>query len=334
MSKVRHIEVSEADDGQRLDRWLKKYLGGTPFGLIQKIVRKGQVRVDGKRAKGDIRLLAGQSVRIPPLESKEEKQRRPLTDEDKAYIKSLVIYDDGDVVAVNKPYGLPTQGGQNIFRHVDFYLAGLKDKKGIAPRLIHRLDKDTSGVLLLARSAKAVRELGKSFKGRNIRKYYWAICVPTPEMLDGEIHAAIADGTGNMKDRMVIDPENGKKASTLFEVIEFAAKKAAFVIFWPRTGRKHQIRVHAQKLGSPILGDSKYVRNLDHPEQDIHLLNEMGLEKRLHLHAQRLVFNHPITGKPVDIRAPLSKDLEKSWKALGFNPRYKDDPFPDIKLSR
>ena len=333
MSKVRHITVSEADDGQRLDRWLKKHLGGTPFGLIQKIVRKGQVRVDGRRAKGDTRLATGQDVRIPPLESKEEKQRRPLTADDKAYIKSLVLYDDGDVVAVSKPYGLPTQGGKNIFRHVDFYLDGLKDKKGLAPRLVHRLDKDTSGVLLLARSAKAVRELGKSFKGRKMRKYYWAICVPTPEMLDGEIHAAIADGTGNMKDRMVIDPENGKKASTLFEVVEFAAKKAAFVVFWPRTGRKHQIRVHAQKLGSPILGDTKYVRNLDHPEQDIRMINEMGLENRLHLHAQRLVFDHPISGKAIDIQAPLPPELAKSWKALGFSAKYKDDPFADISLS-
>lgn len=332
MSKVRHVTVSEADDGQRLDRWLKKELAGTPFGLIQKLIRKGQVRVDGKRGKSDTRLEAGQDVRIPPVESKEEKEQRPLTEDDKAYIQSLVIYDDGDVVAINKPYDLPTQGGSGIYRHVDFYLDGLKNDKGIAPRLVHRLDRDTSGVLLLARSAKAVRELGKAFKGRAMRKYYWAITVPAPEMLDGEIHAAIAEGKGSMKDRMVIDPEEGRPASTLFEVVETAAKKAAFVVFWPRTGRKHQIRVHALKLGCPILGDTKYELQNDHPEQDIHMTKDLGLAQRLHLHARRLIFPHPITGKTIDLNAPLPDDLKKSWKALGFDPAYKEDPFADVKV--
>lgn len=331
MSGVKHITVSEADDGQRLDRWLKKQLDGTPFGLIQKLVRKGQVRVDGKRAKGDTRLSAGQDVRIPPVESREEKEKRPLTAEDKAYIKRLVIYDDGDVVAIDKPYGLPTQGGSGIYRHVDFYLEALKNDKGIPPRLVHRLDKDTSGVLLLARSAKAVRELGKAFKGREMRKYYWAICVPAPEMLDGEIHAAI--GQSSQKEKMMVDPEEGRPASTLFEVVEYAGKKAAFVMFWPRTGRKHQIRVHAHKMGTPVLGDTKYILENDHPEQDIHIGEELGLSERLHLHAQRLRFKHPVTGKDVDIQAPLPPELKKSWKALGFNSAYKEDPFADITLS-
>ncbi|MEM6781982.1 MAG: RluA family pseudouridine synthase [Pseudomonadota bacterium] len=331
MSKVRHVTVSEADDGQRLDRWLKKQLEGTPFGLIQKLVRKGQVRVDGKRAKGDMRLAYGQDVRIPPVESKEQKEKRKLTAEDKAYIQSLVLFDDGDIVAINKPYGLPTQGGSGIYRHVDFYADGLKNDKGIAPRLVHRLDKDTSGVLLLARSAKAVRELGRMFKGRSLRKYYWAICVPAPEMPDGEIHAAI--GQSPKKEMMMVDPEEGRPASTYFEVIEHAGKKAAFVMFWPRTGRKHQIRVHAHKMGNPILGDTKYEIENDHPEQDIHIMQELGLADRLHLHAQRIMFKHPLTNEMMDIQASLPDELKKSWKALGFNTGYKEDPFTDIALS-
>jgi 23S rRNA pseudouridine955/2504/2580 synthase len=229
------------------------------------------------------------------------------------------------VVAINKPYGLPTQGGSGIYRHVDFYLEALKNKKGIAPRLVHRLDRDTSGVLLLARSAAAVRELGKAFKGRGIRKYYWAITIPAPEMPDGEIHAAIAPGTGPHKDRMIVNPEEGRSASTFFEVIERAGKQAAFVIFWPRSGRKHQIRVHAEKLGCPLLGDKKYGEvsgfGLD-----------AGVAPRLHLHAQRIVLKHPVSGEKMDIRAPLPEDLRKSWQSLGFDPAYKGDPFSDISL--
>ena len=325
MSGVRHVTVAEADDGQRLDRWLKKQLPGTPFGLLQKLMRKGQVRVDGKRAKPDTRLTAGQDIRIPPVESREEKEKRKLTTEDKAYINDLVIYDDGDLVAINKPYDLPTQGGKGIYRHVDFYADGLKDKKGTAPRLVHRLDKETSGVLLMARSAKAVRALGQAFKTRKMRKYYWAITVPAPEMQDGEIHAALAQGTGAHKDRMFVNPEEGRPASTLFEVIDRAHKDAAFVCFWPRTGRKHQIRAHAEKMGTPLLGDIKY-------GEDSGFGADIGVTPRLHLHAQRLSFQHPISGKVMDILAPLPPELHKSWSALGFDPVYKDDPFADIGL--
>jgi 23S rRNA pseudouridine955/2504/2580 synthase len=332
MSKVRHVTISEADDGQRLDRWLKKELAGTPFGLIQKLIRKGQVRVDGKRAKGDSRIYTGQDVRIPPVESKEEKERRPLSKEDKSYIKSLVLYDDGDVVAINKPYGLPTQGGTGIYRHVDYYLPALKNEKGIAPRLVHRLDKDTSGVLLLARSAKAVRELGKAFKGRSVRKYYWAITVPAPEIADGEILGALAEGKGREKDMMVVDEEEGKPAQTLFHVVENAGKTAAFVVFWPRSGRKHQIRVHALKMGAPLLGDSKYYLDTSGEEGGVQIGKELGVSDRLHLHAQRIVLKHPVSKGVLDITAALPEDLKKSWKALGFNASYKQDPFDDITL--
>lgn len=332
MSKVRHITVSEADDGQRLDRFLKKELAGTPFGLIQKIIRSGQVRVDGKRMKGDGRIATGQDIRIPPVESREEKARKPLTKEDKTYIKSLVLYDDGDVVAINKPYDLPTQGGKNIYRHVDFYLDGLKNEKGIAPRLVHRLDRETSGVLLLARSAKAVRELGKAFKGREIRKYYWAITVPAPELRDGEIRGPLVEGKGRDKDKMVVDDEEGRPATTLFQVIETAADKAAFVAFWPRTGRKHQIRAHALKMGTPLLGDSKYYLDISGEEGGVDMTSGLKVADRLHLHAHRIVLKNPVSKGLIDITAPLPDDLKRSWKEMGFNPAYKEDPFDDITL--
>lgn len=328
---VQHIEIKADDDGQRLDRWLKKQ--GMPFALIQKAIRKGEVRVDSKRAKADTRLVAGQTVRIPPIETKISTAKDKLTDKDKAYIKSLIIYEDADVIAINKPSGIASQGGSKQSRYIDFYLDALKDKSGVRPRLVHRLDKDTSGVLLLARSAKAATALGDAFKGRDIKKIYWAITCPAPDRPEGTIKAPLAKAGGSNKERMVVDEKEGKMAITDFVVMESAMTSAAFVAFWPRTGRTHQIRVHAELIGCPIVGDKKYARL---PEQEEWHearrkaeadLKGIDLANRLHLHARRIVLDHPMKKGKLDITAPLPPELKKSWKVLGFSPNLKGDPF-------
>lgn len=320
------IIVAQADDGQRLDRWLKKAVPELPFDLSQKLIRKGAIRVDGKKMKGEDRINVGQSVRIPPIEdrSEREKRARVLTDRDRAYIESLVIYDDGDIIAFDKPCGLASQGGNNVEHHIDAYFPALPDRDGQIPRLIHRLDRDTSGVLLAARSAQAVRALGRAFRDRAARKIYWALTVPAPVQGDGTIRAPIIKSTGPIKDRMVIDDENGQGAVTDFVVLERAAKRAAFVAFYPRTGRTHQIRVHAaDALQCPIIGDGKY------GGADAVVEGEAGIADRLHLHARSLAVPNPFGKGELHFEAPLPPELRKSWKALGFDADFRGDPFAE-----
>lgn len=323
MSGVRIIKVGPEDDGQRLDRWLKKCVPELPYGLAQKLIRKGAIKIDGKKGKTDSRLSAGQEIRIPPLEDKPEKQKktRSFTPQDHDYIKDMVLYDDGDLVVFNKPAGLASQGGGGVEHHIDAFFP-LLEKDGMAPRLIHRLDRDTSGLLLAARSAEAVRRLGKSFKDRRIRKIYWAITKGAPVQNEGTVRAPIAKVSGPHKDKMVIDDDEGKFAETDFEVIERLGKAAAFVAFWPRTGRTHQIRVHAAEiLECPVLGDEKYGGHVDEALQD------MELGDRMHLHARTLIFRHPLENKMLEFTAPLPPELLKSWKTLGFDPSFKGPLF-------
>ncbi len=322
MSAVRKIKVSADDDGQRLDRWLKKQLPDLPFSLLQKIIRQGQLRIDGKRAKSETKLKEGQEVRIPPVTEKPRGAKPKLGDKAAAFMKSLVIYDDGDIIAINKPYDLASQGGTNTHHHVDGMLDALKGKDGVRPRLVHRLDRETSGILLLARSAKAAREMGEIFKGRHIKKIYWAIVAPVPEESEGTVRAPVGKGYGKDKERMVVDEKEGKKSYTDYMVLEKTGSDAAFVAFWPRTGRTHQIRVHAEVMGTPIVGDTKYGGTYEN-------IAGLALSKRLHLHARRIICPHPIKKGMLDITAPLPEDLHKSWKILGFSPNLKSDPFKD-----
>lgn len=320
----RELEVNGADDGQRLDRWLKKYVQELPYGLAQKLIRKGAIRVDGKKAKPDTRLVTGQIIRLPSMEDKPKAPSYRITDDDVKLMKSIVIFDDGDLLAINKPAGLATQGGGDEKRHIDGMLDVLTNKDGIAPRLVHRLDKETSGILLLARSPDAVRKLGHMFKGRDIRKLYWAVTLDVPAQREGEIRAPIGKTKGPIKDKMVIDDEEGKSAVTDFIVIDKMQGQAAFVAFMPRTGRTHQIRVHASEiLECPIIGDSRYHGKSEKWEE----MQGLRLANRLHLHARRLVFKHPLTGNDMDVWADMPHDLQKSWKTLGFNPAEMIDPF-------
>lgn len=335
MSDVRIIEVNEDDDGQRLDRWLKRVAPDLPYVLVQKLLRKGQIRMDGKRAKPDTKISAGQEVRLPPRDNKPKEKTKKITPEDIAYIKSLVIYEDEDLIAINKPCGLATQGGTGMERHVDGLMEGLKDKEGVKPRLVHRLDKDTSGVLIVAKSAKVAKALGESFKGRDVKKIYLALVAPVPEIRDGTINAPLSKAGGTNKERMRVDEEEGKTAITDYIVIDSALNDIALVAFWPRTGRTHQLRVHAELIGCPIIGDKKYKRQVEKEhmhEADVDL-SSLPLSDRLHLHAYRIVLPHPMRGgKILDITAPLGPDLKKSFKALSFDTKFPDDPFEHLKI--
>ncbi|HNQ91687.1 MAG TPA: RluA family pseudouridine synthase [Alphaproteobacteria bacterium] len=323
--EITHLKVEEDADGQRLDRWLKKKLPKTPYALIQKMLRTGQVRVDGKRAKAETRLEVGQDVRLPPAEQKTEKLTFRAQKGDREFLDSITLFDDGQLLILNKPYGLAVQGGPNITRHIDGMLAELRNLKGVQPRLVHRLDRDTSGILVCGRSLSATREMGDIFVNRDIKKIYWAVVSPAPAKDKGEIVGAIAKGTGKRKEAMVIDENEGKASKTMYRVIERTKDNhAAFVAFWPRTGRMHQIRIHtADVLGCPILGDEKY-------DCKGHIIEEFDLDGRLHLHAARLMFRHPKTREIMDVSAPLPSELEVTWKKLGFNAAYDDDPFADI----
>ncbi len=321
MKDVQHIKITPDDDGQRLDRWLKKNIEEMSFVMVQKLIRTGQIRLDGKRVKPDTRLIAGQELRLPPMDERPEKiDGYRLRDEDAEMIIKAVLYDDGDVLAINKPSGIATQGGMNIERHIDGMLEALITKDGVKPRLVHRLDKETSGVLLLARSADIARKLGRMFQSRDMKKIYWAITSPAPMDMEGEIKAPLIKGTeGPNKDKMLVDEKEGQKAFTNFEVMEVAGRKAAFVAFMPKTGRTHQIRVHAAYAGFPLLGDSKYGEKA--------AIEGPGITQRLHLHARSLEFRHPLTGKTLKLTASLPPDLAKSWDALGFQKKPDHEPF-------
>ena len=225
-----------------------------------------------------------------------------------------MIYDDGQIIALNKPSGLATQGGTNMKQHVDRLLEGLSDKQGVKPRLVHRLDKDTSGILLLARSAEMARALGAAFKSKEIEKTYLGVTMSVPEMMEGEIKAPLLKASaGKDKDRVMVS-EDGKRAYTEYKVLDRAGKKACLMAYHPLTGRTHQIRVHSAYMGCPLIGDFKYGYD---PED----FKTMNLNKRLHLHAYRLRLPYPNAGKKIlDLTAPLPDDFQSNMRALGFDP--------------
>lgn len=321
------IIIGEADDGQRLDRWLKKHYPETGFGQIQKILRTGQLRIDGKRAKGDMRLATGQVVRIPPqMQTPAPGEVRELSQKDIDFIRSMVIFKDEHIIALNKPSGLAVQGGTKIGKHIDGLLDGLKFDQEERPKLVHRLDKDTSGLLLLARGTKMARELGELFKGRDIRKYYWAVAAPAPEMNQGKVKSALTKIEGEDGERMmVVDDGEGKMSLTYYSVMERLGNNLAWIAFWPKTGRTHQIRVHAVQMGCSLLGDFKY-----DPEQRF-LQDTRELPHVLHLHARRIIFIHPATQREVDITAPLGVEMKKTFKHFGFDADDKTDPFEELE---
>lgn len=316
---VRQFTVDADDDGIRLDRWFKRHLPQIGFGTVSKWARTGQVRLDGKRVRVDDRLAAGQVLRVPPggeNTGRKPKPRRELTAAQIAEARAMVIRETKSAIVLNKPPGLATQGGSKTHHHVDGLLDAFVDSDDAPrPRLVHRLDKDTSGVLLVARTPGSAASFSKRFSGRSARKVYWALVVGVPEVKEGTIDAALAKQPGTGGEKMHIDLENGQPAKTRYRVVDHAGKKAAWIELEPLTGRTHQLRVHLAAIGHPIVGDGKY------GGQDAFLTG--SISRKMHLHARRLVIDEPGGGK-LDVTAQLPEHFAASMAQLGFNPALSD----------
>jgi len=311
-AQVRQFTVRKDDDGVRLDRWFKRHLPQIGFATISRWARTGQIRVDGKRAKVDDRITTGQVLRVPPggeSSARGPNQRRELSEDEMAEADAMVITQDRAAIILNKPPGLATQGGTGIKHHVDGLLDAFAEK-GPRPRLVHRLDKDTSGVLLVARTPGNAAFFSKQFAGRSAKKVYWALIVGIPDVFNGEIDAKISKQPGTGGEKMHVDEDNGQTARTRYRVIERAGNRACWVELQPLTGRTHQLRVHMAAIGHPIVGDGKY------GGQDAFLTG--SISRKLHLHARRLLIDHP-DGAPLDVTAPLPPHFAASMEQMGFD---------------
>lgn len=347
MSQVQIITVGPGDTDQRLDRWLKRLFPHLAQGRVEKMCRKGEVRVDGGRVKASTRLSTGQEVRIPPLPTPGEVESRPkptVSDKDAAMMKSLVLYKDDHIIALNKPPGLPTQGGSKQTRHVDGLAEALTFGYDEKPRLVHRLDKDTSGVLLLARTRAVAGALTEAFRARETRKIYWAAVagVPFPQMgtIKFGLVKAPGHGAGGENEKMravhpkdVATTEGAKHATTDYAVLSALAKRAAWVAMVPITGRTHQLRAHMAELGHPIIGDGKYGGSGQENLGDgWGAMLGGGISRKLHLHARSITIKHPVTGAKLTITAPLPEHMERTWEFLQWDPRdVPADPFEEME---
>jgi 23S rRNA pseudouridine955/2504/2580 synthase len=327
MSQVQTLEVTAEEAEQRLDRWFRRRFPALPHGRLERLLRTGQVRVDGRRAKGSLRLEAGQKVRVPPIEDdrapsapRAAKPPRPADEHALEALRRSVLYRDDDVIAIDKPAGLAVQGGTETTHHLDAMLDALRFDAAERPRLVHRLDKDTSGVLLLARSARAAAWLAEAFRRRETRKLYWAVVVGVPRPPEGRIDIALEKLPGRAGERVVPD-EEGRRAVTRYAVVEHAGKQAAWLALMPETGRTHQLRAHCAAIGTPILGDGKYGGAGA-------FLAGSGLPRQLHLHARRIRVARP-QGGWIDVTAPLPPHMRTTWSFFGFNPKPEVDPFAE-----
>lgn len=312
MSGVQNLEVEEGEEGSRLDRWFKRKFPHIPHGRVEKLLRTGQLRVDGKRAKGNARLEAGQSIRIPPLPDPTAPKEKPrVSDKDVALLKDMILYEDDDLIALNKPAGLAVQGGTNTYKHIDGMLPALASRH-VSPKLVHRLDRDTSGVLVVAKNSKSAAWLGKAFQSRRARKVYWGITNGVPRPGEGEIKGYVVKAEGLMGREIMTAVKHGtpgaKHARTLYQTVSEAGKRAAWVVMQPLTGRKHQLRLHMELLGTPIVYDPKYHSDREQPG---------GLDEMLHLHARELMLPHP-DGHMINITAPIPEHFELAFHLLGF----------------
>ncbi|MDP7650976.1 MAG: RluA family pseudouridine synthase [Rhodospirillales bacterium] len=326
MSEVRMVTVTNEEDGLRLDRWLRRHCPEVPHGRLQKWLRTGQVRIGGRRAKAGARLAADEVVRLPPMGNEAKAKPRPsparVDPADAEALRERVLYRDAHVLVLNKPAGLAVQGGSGTHRHLDAMLDALTFDAKERPRLVHRLDKDTSGVLVLARSATAAAHLAAAFRGGETRKLYWAATVGVPKPARGRIDQPLGKVAGQRGERVTPLAEGGRRASTLYRVVERAGKKAAWLALEPLTGRTHQLRVHCTGLGTPILGDGKY------GGQDAFLAGG-DFARALHLHARALRIASP-GGGMIDVQAPLPSHMRDTWRFLGFEEHDEDDPFAEF----
>ncbi|MEI7791759.1 MAG: RluA family pseudouridine synthase [Alphaproteobacteria bacterium] len=339
MPELRTIDPD--DDGVRLDRWFKRHYPHVTHTLLEKLLRKGEVRLDGKRAKANDRIAAGQAMRLPPqvIHAKAPQKQKPdaepkhlLASKDMGSLADRILYMDKQVIVIDKPPGLATQGGSGLTKHVDGMLDSLQYEKPSRPKLVHRLDRDTSGVLLIARTALAASGLSASLALRDTSKVYWALTRGVPKQKNGVVKGALAKEGGHgphgRDERMAMteEGEEGAKFSlTEYAVMATAGTEFAWVAARPITGRTHQIRVHLASLGTPIVGDFKYGGTDSRGKGDI--------ADKLHLHARSIDIGRPDGGR-LQATAPLPPHMVKSWKLLGFNPDDKSDPFPPKKTKK
>jgi 23S rRNA pseudouridine955/2504/2580 synthase len=318
MTKLHTHIVTDDEVGIRLDRWFRRHFAAVTHGQLQRLLRTGQVRVGGKRTDASTRLVAGQEIRVPPQviappKAHVEKELSRTF----VQLKKLILYEDDDVIVLNKPARLAVQGGTGLKENLDEMLATLARAGQNKPKLVHRLDRDTSGVLLVARTAYAAAKLAESFRDRATQKIYWGVTLDVPQPKRGRIEAALL----KQGEIMVVDKEGheeAKSAITVYQVIESAKRQAAFVAMWPITGRTHQLRVHMAYIGTPLLGDRHYGGD----RHSALPADELG--KGLHLHARRLIIPHPRRGM-IDVVAPLGFEMRKTWKWFGFDENAEVD---------
>jgi 23S rRNA pseudouridine955/2504/2580 synthase len=329
MSGVETIPVA-ADDGEtRLDRWFKRHYPGLGHGRLEKLLRTGQVRIDGHRAKAGDRVAPGQLIRVPPLGDLSTPPPRPgplaLRPRDIAMLQKAVLHIDDDLMVIDKPPGLAVQGGTGTERHLDAMLDALRYGQE-RPRLVHRLDRDTSGVLVLARSAAVAATLAKAFRDKATQKIYWAAVVGLPKPRRGRIDQPLAKLPGPAGERVVPDEEDGKRAVTWYRTVSHAGDKLAWLALQPITGRTHQLRAHCVTLGTTILGDGKYGGAAAHPAG-------VPNARQLHLHARALALPRPGGGRLV-VTAPLPLHMRETWAFFGFNESDEADPFAELAPER
>ena len=324
---VETILVKDDEAGLRLDRWFRLHFPEVGYTYLQKLLRSGQVRVDSRRAQANVRLAAGQQVRVPQIVRGGTPSRPSptpplgLSKADRDFIERLILFEDEHVLVLDKPFGIAVQGGTGTKRHIDGLLAGMTDRFGDRPRLVHRLDRDTTGVLLVAKHRQAAAKLGRIFQMRSAAKTYWALVKGVPRPAQGKVEAALVKAAGPDGDR-VRKAEPGEQelamhATTHYAVIDRVAHKVAWVSLKPVTGRQHQLRAHMALIGHPIVGDGKY--------QGDQVLADSGIEPKLHLHARRLVLPHPVAGQAkIDVTAPLPPHMRQTWELLGLDAKRFD----------
>jgi 23S rRNA pseudouridine955/2504/2580 synthase len=325
-TSVQNVSVTPDEAGMRVDRFFEARFPGLSFSHIQRVIRKGEVRVNGKRTEPKNRLEAGQTVRIPPLRLDQPKPRAPGSEADektREFLKSITLYEDADVLVFNKPMGLAVQGGSGTTRHLDGMLEVLRDAHGQRPRLVHRLDKDTAGCLLVAKTRFAASALAKTFRSRSARKVYWALVASVPKVPQGRISTFLAKEERDDESFMRIAQHGDKGAShavTYYAVVDTSGPLLSWISLKPVTGRTHQLRAHMDHIGHPIVGDPKYFarENWELPG---------GMQNKLHLLARRIAVPHP-RGGVIDVTAPLPPHMLQSWNLLGLDAkRY--DPIVD-----
>lgn len=321
---VETIEVKRDEAGMRLDRWFRAHFPEVGQAYLQKLLRTGQVRVDGKRAEAGERIEAGAKVRVPLVVRQQPRGKPSRVTEtapasskaDREFIERMILFEDDYVLVLDKPFGIAVQGGTGTKRHIDGILAGMTDRFGDRPRLVHRLDRDTTGVLLVAKTRDAAARLGRVFQTRSAAKTYWALIRGVPKPPQGKVEAALVKASGPEGDRVrKAEPgeqERAMHATTHYSVIDRVAHKVAWVSLKPVTGRQHQLRAHMALIGHPIVGDNKYEDGREPVSESI--------EPKLHLHARRLVLPHPYDPtRKIDVTAPLPEHMRRTWALLGLD---------------